>query len=253
MKSALTIAGFDPSGGAGIQADLKVFHHYGVYGLSVVSALTAQNSRGVKSVVPVKAQFVRKQLAVLLDDIKPDALKTGMLYNEAAVITVAHTVKRYSLKNFVIDPVMRSSSGKLLAERAVAAAVSKRLLPLCTVVTPNIYEASVLSGIRIEKKADMEKAAVRLSDYGAQSVIITGGHLEKIAVDVVYDGEFHYLEGRKIRGEFHGTGCRFSAAITALLAQGSSVLRAAELAKEFMKESFAKSFIAGGDMKLFNI
>jgi hydroxymethylpyrimidine/phosphomethylpyrimidine kinase len=253
MKSALTIAGFDPSGGAGIQADLKVFHSCGVYGLSVVSALTAQNSGGVRSVMPVSDHFVRKQLTVLLDDMKPDATKTGMLYSEAVVEAVAHIVRRYSLENFVIDPVMLSSTGKHLAEKGVPDAIRKKLLPLCTVVTPNIYEASVLSGVHIQNMSDMEKAAVRISEYGAGNVIITGGHLDKMAMDLVYDGEFHYLKGRKIRGEFHGTGCAFSAAITALLAKGKGVLKAAELAKGFMKTAFKRSFRAGGVMKLFDI
>lgn len=253
MKSALTIAGFDPSGGAGIQADLKVFHCYGIYGLSVVSALTAQNSGGVTSIVPVSAQFVKEQLTVLLDDIKPDATKTGMLQSEAIVEVVAHIVKRYSLGNFVIDPVMRSSTGKRLAARGVPDAIRKKLLPVCTVVTPNIYEASVLSGIRIQTTADMEKAAVRLREYGARNVIITGGHLESIAADLVYDGEFHFLKGRKVQGEFHGTGCMFSAVVTALLAEGNSVLKAADLAKGFMKKAFTGSFSTGKGMRLFNI
>ncbi len=253
MKSALTIAGFDPLGGAGVQADLKVMHHFGIYGLSVITALTAQDSGGVKNIKPVDGEFVKKQIAVLLNDIKPAATKTGMLYSEAIVDVVARAIKKYSLDNVVIDPVLRSSSGRALAEKSVPQAIRKKLLPLCTVVTPNIYEASVLSGVRIRNRSDMEKAAQRLNEYGAPCVIVTGGHLENIAVDVVYDGTFHYLSGRKIAGEFHGTGCRFSAAITALLAKGHSVPRAAELAKRFMKRSFTKSFGTGGKMKLFAV
>jgi len=253
MKSALTIAGFDPSGGAGIQADLKVYHSYGVYGLSVVSALTAQNSGGVKRVMPVTRQFVKKQLTVLLDDIKPDATKTGMLCRESTVEVIAYIVKKYSLRNFVIDPVILSSTGRPLAEKGVPGAIRKKLLPLCTVVTPNMYEASVLSGIPIKNQIDMEKAALTLHEYGAKNVIVTGGHLDKMAVDVVYDGEFHYLRGRKSAGEYHGTGCAFSAAVTALLARGYGVLEAAKLAKGFMKKAFAKSFSTGQKMKLFNL
>jgi hydroxymethylpyrimidine/phosphomethylpyrimidine kinase len=253
MKSALTIAGSDPSGGAGIQADLKVFQHYGVYGLSVVSALTAQNSGGVSGIMPVSGRFLRKQLSVLLDDITPGATKTGMLYSEAAVEAVAQTVKKYSLDNFVIDPVMLSSTGRRLAEKGVASAIRTKLLPLCTVVTPNIHEASVLSGIPVRNKADMERAAVRLTEYGARNAIITGGHLEKIALDVFYDGTFHYLRGRKIAGEFHGTGCVFSAAITALLADGHGLLKAASLARTFMKRAFKRSFSGRADLKLFDL
>jgi hydroxymethylpyrimidine/phosphomethylpyrimidine kinase len=253
MKSALTIAGFDPSGGAGIQADLKVFHYYGVYGLSVASALTAQNSRGVSSIMSVSDRFLRKQLSVLLDDITPDATKTGMLYSEAAVEAVAHAVKKYSLGNFVIDPVMLSSTGKPLTEKGVPSAIRKKLLPLCRVVTPNIHEAAVLSDLPIRDRTDMERAAVRLTECGAGNVIITGGHLEKTALDVVYDGKFHYLRGRKIAGEFHGTGCTFSAAVTALLADGYGLLKAAALARAFMKRAFRRSFSAGGGLKLFDI
>jgi hydroxymethylpyrimidine/phosphomethylpyrimidine kinase len=253
MKSALTIAGFDPSGGAGIQADLKVFHYYGVYGLSVASALTAQNSRGVSRIISVSGGFLRKQLSVLMDDMTPDATKTGMLYSEAAVEAVAHAVKKYSLGNFVIDPVMLSSTGKPLAEKGVPSAIRKKLLPLCRVVTPNIHEAAVLSGIPIRDRTDMERAAVRLTEYGARNVIVTGGHLEKMALDVVYDGKFHYLRGRKVAGDFHGTGCTFSAAVTALLADGYGLLKAAALARAFMKRAFRRSFSARGGLKLFDI
>lgn len=253
MKKALTIAGFDPSGGAGLQADLRAFNAFGVYGLSVASALTAQSSRGVDRIMPVSGKFVRRQLAVLLSDIKPDAVKTGMLYNEENVETVAHIIRKYALKNIVIDPVILSSTGKSLSEKNLPAVVRKMLLPLCTVVTPNIYEASVLSGIHIKDKTDMEKAAKVLRDYGPENVIITGGHLEKMAMDLLYDDEFHYLKGKKAEGEYHGTGCVFSAAITALLAKGHSVLHAAGLAKRFMNRQFRKSFSAGGEMRLFNI
>jgi len=253
MKKALTIAGFDPSGGAGLQADLKVFHNLGVYGLSVASSLTAQNSQGVKDIMPVRSLFVRRQLTVLLSDITPDATKTGMLYSEENVEIVSHVIRKYSLKNLVVDPVILSSTGRVLAQKGVPAAIRKRLLPVCATVTPNIHEASVLTGMDIKTRRDMEEAALRLRDDGAEHVIITGGHLEKIALDVVCDGGFHYLESKKVCGEFHGTGCIFSSAITALLAEGYTILDAAKRAKKFINRSFRKSFATGKGMRLFNL
>lgn len=253
MKKALTIAGFDPSGGAGLQADLKVFHSLGVYGLSVVSSLTAQNTEGVSSILPVDAEFIKKQLTVLLSDIKPDAVKIGMLYAESNVKAVADIIKKYSLGNIVIDPVILSSSGMRLAERNAVAAIRRKIFPFCKVITPNIHEASSICGIRIKTIADMEKAALCLKDYGPENIIVTGGHIEHTAVDIFYNGNFHYLEGKKISGEYHGTGCTFSAAIAAFLARGNSALKAAKLAKEFMNKAFRKSFGTGGRMKLFDI
>jgi len=253
MKKALTIAGFDPSGGAGIQADLKVFHALGIYGLSVVSSLTAQNTEGVRDIMPVPERFVKKQLTVLLSDLIPEATKTGMLYSEAHVEAVTFIIKKYSLKNLVVDPVMVSSSGKRLVEKNTPVVMKKKLFPLSTVITPNIYEASVLTGIDIKTRADIEKAAILLKDCGPENIIITGGHLEDIALDVLYDGKFHYLKSRKAGGEYHGTGCTFSAALTAMLARGYSVPDSAKEAKRFMNRAFKKSFSSGRGMKLFNI
>jgi len=196
MQKALTIAGFDPTGGAGIQADLKVFHTFDVYGLSVVSSLTAQNTEGVRYIMPVPGSFVRKQLSVLLSDLTPGATKTGMLYSEANIDAVAYAIKKYILKNLVVDPVIVSSSGKRLVEKNAQLALKKKIFPYCTLITPNIYEASVLTGIDIRSRTDMERAAVLLREYGPENVIITGGHLENIALDVLYNGEFHYLKSR---------------------------------------------------------
>jgi hydroxymethylpyrimidine kinase/phosphomethylpyrimidine kinase len=253
MIRCLTIAGSDPSGGAGIQQDLKVFRAFGQYGLSIITSLTAQNSRGVAGVMPVPAVFVKRQLETLLTDMKPDATKTGMIYSAANVAAIASAVRRYSLMNVVVDPVILSSTGRRLSGDDVPGAIRKKLLPLCETVTPNIYEASLLSGIRIATLHDMEKAAVRLAEFGARSVIITGGHLEGTATDLLYDGRFHYLKGKKMPGEFHGTGCTFSAALTAELANGEGVLEAALSAKRFMKKMFVKTFNTGGGMGLFNI
>ena len=251
MKTALTIAGFDPSGGAGLQSDLKVFQSFGIYGLSVVSAVTAQNSKGVRAVMPVPATFVKKQLTVLLSDIRPDALKTGMLFSRENVEVLVSIIKKYNLKNIVIDPVLISSTGKMLAEKEMQTAMREKLLPVCTVITPNIHEAEVLSGVAIKTTGDMKKAAVILNNLGAEYVIITGGHLEKTALDIIYNGSFHLLKGRKLEGEYHGTGCRFSSAITALLSQGVDVVEAAKRAKAFMRTSFRKTFSPGSGMRLF--
>jgi hydroxymethylpyrimidine/phosphomethylpyrimidine kinase len=253
VKKVLTIAGFDPSGGAGIQADLKVFRYFGEYGLSVVAALTAQNSREVRAVVAVEAGFVRKQLDVILSDFIPDAVKIGMLYSKSNIETVSSIIRKYDLRNVVLDPVMVSSSGKRLAERGSVAVILKKLVPLCTVITPNTYEASVLAGVSIRDRKGMKDAALRLKEFGCDHVIITGGHLEKTAMDMIYDGSFHYLESGKVCGDFHGTGCVFSSALAASLAEGKSVLSAAKKAKQFMNRSFRKSFTTGAGMHLFNI
>ena len=253
MKQALTVAGFDPSGGAGLQADLKVFLRLGVYGLSVATALTAQNTRGVKRVMPVLTKYVSEQINVLLSEFVPQAVKTGMLYSEGNVDAVCRAVRKSSLGNLVVDPVILSSTGRRLAERGMPGALRKKLLPLCSVVTPNILEASVLSGIPVETVADMEKAAVRLKKCGPASVIVTGGHLDSEAVDVLYDGDFHHIRGRKLRGEFHGTGCTFSAALTAFLAQGHGLIEAARLAKKFTRGAIRNSFDTDAGMRLLDI
>ncbi|MBI5073781.1 MAG: bifunctional hydroxymethylpyrimidine kinase/phosphomethylpyrimidine kinase [Nitrospirae bacterium] len=253
MKKALTIAGFDPSGGAGLQADLKVFQALGVYGLSAVAALTAQNTRGVDSVEPVSGRFLKKQLSVLLFDLVPDATKMGMLLTEDNVRIVERIAREYSLKNLVLDPVMISTSGKKLAQRNVPKVLREKILPLCSIITPNISEASVLSGLKISSRKDMEKAAVILKAAGPDMVIITGGHLEGSAMDVMYDGSFHYLRAKKRQGEYHGTGCTFSAALTAFLAQGCSSLDAAKKAKTFMTKVFQRTLGTGSGMKLFTI
>jgi hydroxymethylpyrimidine/phosphomethylpyrimidine kinase len=253
VKKVLTIAGFDPSGGAGIQADLKVFRAFGEYGLSVATALTAQNSKGVSGVMAVDAAFVRKQLVAVLSDFIPDATKIGMLYSRANVSAVSSVIREYSLRNVVLDPVMRSSSGKRLSEKDSLDAIRIKLLPLCTVVTPNIDEASLLAGITIRDRRGMEEAAMRLKEYGSSIVIITGGHLAEIAMDLIYDGAFHYLRSRKVQGEFHGTGCTFSSAVAASLAKGKNALDSAKAAKRFMNRRLKRSFGTGAGMRLLDI
>ena len=254
MKSVLTIAGSDPTGGAGLQVDLKVFRAFGVHGFSVPAALTAQNTSGVGNLLSVDRDFFIAQIDFLLDDITPDALKTGMLYSKWAVETVAGRIIKYSLSNLVIDPVTVSSSGTSLVEEGTLDRTRDLLFPLARIITPNIYEASVLTGMHVEDEKDMEKAARRLKETGPEVVIITGGHLERLTLDLYFDGNtFHRLEGSKIKGEYHGTGCAFSAAIAACLSLGYAPLESARRAKEFVTEAIKKSYHLGKGMGLLNI
>jgi hydroxymethylpyrimidine/phosphomethylpyrimidine kinase len=253
VKTALTIAGSDPTGGAGLQADLKVFRSFGVHGLSVVSALTAQNTEGVDSIFPLEPDAFEKQLSVLLSDIRPDALKTGMLYSSRSVESIAEQIETNFLKDLVIDPVTISSSGMSLMDDGTLDILKERLFPLARIITPNIYEASVLTGIMVETADQMEEAAGLLKKMGPDVVIITGGHLDEVALDLYYDGEFHRVESEKLRGEYHGTGCAFSAALTALLALGHTPLEAVRRAKEFIDNSIRKAYHPGRGMGLLNI
>jgi hydroxymethylpyrimidine/phosphomethylpyrimidine kinase len=253
MKTALTIAGSDPTGGAGLQADLKVFRAFHVHGTSVVTAVTAQNTRSVDSFLPVSRECVEQQLRVLLQDITPDAVKTGMLYSIWAAELVANMFRGYSLKNLVIDPVTVSSTGISLIEDGILDGIKEKLFPVARIITPNIYEASLLSGVSIEDRKDMETAARILLDTGVESVVITGGHLEDIALDLFYDGTLYALEGSKMKGMYHGTGCAFSAAITALLAQGSSTLEAVMGAKEFITGAIQGAYYPGKGMGILKL
>lgn len=254
MKMALTIAGSDPTGGAGLQSDIRVFGRLGVRGLSVTTALTAQNTSGVDAIYGIEASFIEAQLNSLLNDIRPDALKTGMLYSKDAIRVIVRVIKGFNLENLVIDPVTVSSSGRPLMEDGVLDLIRAELFPLARVVTPNIYEASALSGINVTDEESMEKAALALKDTGPEAIIITGGHLERETLDLIlYGGKFYKLRAKKVPGEFHGTGCAFSAVITAYLAKESSVVHAAERAKAFMHEAIIKAHSVGKGMKLLDV
>ncbi len=253
MRVALTIAGSDPTGGAGLQADLKVFKAFEAHGLSVVSVITAQNTEGVECILPIEKNIFEKQLQSLLSDIRPDAVKIGMIYSTWAVELVTVTMRKYSLCNLVIDPVTVSSSGISLVAEGTLDSIREKLFPLARVITPNIYEASVLTGLRIEDKKDMEEAANILKSMGSEVVVITGGHLEEIALDVYYDGKFYDIESDKIKGEYHGTGCAFSAAVTALLAHGHTPLESVRRAKEFINRAVRKACHPGKGMGLLYI
>ncbi|RJQ50015.1 MAG: bifunctional hydroxymethylpyrimidine kinase/phosphomethylpyrimidine kinase [Nitrospiraceae bacterium] len=253
MKTALTIAGSDPTGGAGFQADLRTFSVLGVYGISVPSVLTAQSTEGVFRIQEIPPDFFADQIDTLLRDIRPDALKTGMLYSEEIIKITADMIQNYSLQNLVVDPVTVSSTGVLLLQEGAPDAVKKYLFPLATVITPNIYEASVFTGVDIRNESDMEKAMIKLRDYGTKTVVITGGHMKEKAGDMLFDGEdFLYIENEKLEGEFHGTGCIFSSVITACLANGFSVKEAFIKAKEFVWNAMNRAVVPGKGLKILN-
>lgn len=257
-ETALTVAGSDPTGGAGLQMDLRVFHHFGVYGLSAVAALTAQNTFTVGVVTGVTGRFLEEQLNTLLNDIRPGALKTGMLYSSDAVRAVAKAVKEFALPNLVLDPVAVSSTGSRLMEEGALEVMRKELFPLARVITPNIPEACALSGITAESEGDLERMAVRLKELGPEVVIITGGHSAEAGaasaaetLELVYDGHaFYRIPGKRTSGEFHGTGCAFSAALAALLAKGAPVVEAAAAAKEFVQGAIGGAASFGRGMRL---
>jgi hydroxymethylpyrimidine/phosphomethylpyrimidine kinase len=251
----MTIAGSDSSGGAGIQADLKTFAALGVYGTSVLTAVTVQNSYGVHEVHEVPAEIVEAQIAAIMDDagLHADYAKTGMLYSTEIIELVAKTLKRYRIP-FVLDPVLKAGSGgAALIEDAALHSLITLLLPLCTVITPNVPEARVISGIDIETKGDAKAAALKMHDLGARAVIIKGGHLNEElaagrATDVLYDGnekgEFVEISSPvvKTEGIVHGGGCSYSAALAAELAKGNPLQKAAASAKGFVHVA-----IAGGE------
>ena len=251
MKTALTIAGSDPTGGAGIQADLRTFAAMGVYGLSVPAALTAQNTTGVDAVLEIEADFIRRQIDILRADIAPDAVKTGMLYSTDAISVVAEAGMRSPFRNLVIDPVTISSTGVRLIEDDALDLLKERLFPQARVVTPNILEASLLAGVRIEGVEEMKSAAEIIHSMGPESVIVTGGHLDEKAVDIMFDGD-SYLElaVERIGGVFHGTGCVFSSALVAGLALGMNTGDAFQTAREFVLKAIRKARSIGHGMKV---
>ena len=237
IPRVLTIAGSDSSGGAGIQADLKTFTVFRVYGMTAVTALTAQNTRGVSAIVPMSGAFVRQQIDAVVGDIGVDAAKTGMLATREIVVAVAAAVRAHRLAPLVVDPVMLAQSGARLLDDDARAAVIGELIPLATVVTPNVPEAEVLLGMRIQSLADMHEAARRLVAAGAGAALVKGGHLEGAeAVDVLDDGTtMHELRAPRIATRHtHGTGCMTAAALAACLARGLALLDAAREAKRFI-------------------
>ncbi|HUJ17524.1 MAG TPA: bifunctional hydroxymethylpyrimidine kinase/phosphomethylpyrimidine kinase [Nitrospirota bacterium] len=235
MRKVLSIAGSDPSSGAGIQADLKTFQALGVFGMALPAALTTQNSRGVFGVKGITPGMLSKQLDALLSDILPDAVKTGMLLTKRNVETVATTINKYSIKSLVVDPVLKSSSGRPLLQPGALKSLAGKLFPLAMIVTPNIPEAEVLAGISITSEGDMDHAAGKIMDLGPKYVLIKGGHRIGPAADTLYGGRsvLSFSTPRR-RGQFHGTGCVLSSAIAVFIAKGLPVEKAVEKSKQFV-------------------
>jgi hydroxymethylpyrimidine/phosphomethylpyrimidine kinase len=237
VVKALTIAGSDSGGGAGIQADLKTFQELDVFGMSAITAVTAQNTLGVQGVYPLPVEAIVQQLQSIADDLAPQAIKTGMLFSSELIEAVAGAIKSNKWTNVVIDPVMIAKGGASLLQQEAIQALKKSLIPLATVITPNIPEAEVLTELTIKTMDDRKEAAKILAAYGATTVVIKGGHgQEEEANDLIYDGhEFHVISSPRIQTQnTHGTGCTFSAAITAELAKGKKVVEAVKVAKKFI-------------------
>lgn len=248
IPRALSIAGSDSSAGAGVQADLKTFSALGVYAVSALTALTAQNTLGVQAIVEIDPDFVSAQIRSVVLDIGVDAVKTGMLCNAAIISRVSSDMEELGIKNLVVDPVMISSSGaRLLDQDAVEALVSK-LFPMALVITPNLHEAGVLTGMRVESPEDMRRAAVKLGRLGCGYVVLKGGHLLGNPLDLLYDGKnFREFPGvRHKTVHTHGTGCTFAAALAAFLARGATVERAVAGAKAYVEAAIAQGLPLGG-------
>jgi hydroxymethylpyrimidine/phosphomethylpyrimidine kinase len=246
---AMTIAGSDSGGGAGVQADLKTFAAFGVYGTAALTAVTAQNTRGVFAVAEVPDEVIAAQIDVVLEDIGTDAAKTGMLSSASIVETVAGRLEAWGVARLVVDPVMVAKGGHPLLQPSAVTALRERLLPLALVVTPNIPETEILTGLAIDSPAAAQEAALRIADLGPRYVVVKGGHLPGDPVDVVYDGaDGTFTELHAVRIETrntHGTGCSFSAAIAALLARGSAPLEAIAEAKRWLTEAIRQSYAIG--------
>lgn len=241
MKTALTIAGSDCSGGAGIQADLKTMTMNGVYAMSAITALTAQNTTGVSGIMDVTPKFLGEQIDMIFTDIRPDAVKIGMVSSESLIEVIAERLSFYEAENIVVDPVMVATSGARLLEEGAVSALTSKLIPLASLVTPNIPEAEILAGIAITSKEDMIEATKIISEANGTAVLLKGGHSINDANDLLYaDGEIQWFEGKRIDNpNTHGTGCTLSSAIAAGLAKGMSLSDSVMAAKEYISGALA--------------
>ena len=241
MKTALTIAGSDCSGGAGIQADIKTMTMNGVYAMSVITALTAQNTTGVRAIQESTPEFLKQQLDAVFEDIYPDAVKIGMVASGQLIGVIADRLRYYDAKNVVVDPVMVASVGSSLIRQEAVQVLVRELLPIATLVTPNIPEAQVLSGLTIETKDDMIAAARNIGDSYHCAVLLKGGHSINDANDLLYaKGELTWFEGKRIDNpNTHGTGCTLSSAIAANLAKGFPLAEAIQRAKAYISGALA--------------
>jgi hydroxymethylpyrimidine/phosphomethylpyrimidine kinase len=244
MPVALTIAGSDSGGGAGIQADLKTFHAFGVFGTSAITAITVQNTLGVTGVHTVPVDIVRGQIEAVATDLEPAACKTGMLATRELVLAVAKSIQEHSLRRYVLDPVMVATSGDRLLDADAEAAIMTALVPLATLVTPNLDEAEILVGFTVRDAAAMKRAAAALVEAGAAAALVKGGHLEgETVIDVLFhDGAAHELRRPRLHTRStHGTGCTLSAAAAAALARGESMAVAVEHALEYVHRAIAQA------------
>jgi hydroxymethylpyrimidine/phosphomethylpyrimidine kinase len=245
MRIALTIAGSDSGGGAGIQADLKSFQRFGVFGTSVITAITAQNTLGVSKWEAVSAELVRAQIEAVAVDLSPAAFKTGMLATAAIASLIAVAIDEHSLTNYVLDPVMVASSGDVLLEKDAIDIIRRDLISRAFLVTPNVYEAEILVGETIEDEDGMVRAAEKIvGEMGAQAALIKGGHLQSgdRVVDVLYDGDVRTFRGLRLETtSTHGTGCTLSAAITAQLAKGESLHAAVRRSIQYVHNAIASA------------
>lgn len=247
VRTALTIAGTDPTGGAGIQADLKTFQEREVFGMSVITSIVAQNTLGVQHIEHLSVDLIEKQLDSVIADIVPDAIKTGMIAKPEMMHVVADKIEGLDVP-YVIDPVMVAKSGDSLMDKASQRTMQEVLIPLATVVTPNIPEAEILLGQEIKNVSAAEHAAKAIvQELGAKAAVITGGHFEEDPTDVLYDGDsFYYYETKWIDTHHtHGTGCTFSAALTAELAKGREFHEAVQTAKDFITDAIYYSLKLG--------
>ena len=236
LKTALTIAGSDSSGGAGIQADLKTMTMNGVFGMSAITALTAQNTTGVTTIQESTPEFLKQQIDAVFTDIYPDAVKIGMVSSSELIRVIARRLKFYKAKNIVVDPVMVATSGSALMKTDAIDTLIEELLPISTVITPNVPEAQVLSGMKIENKDDMVAAAKKIGDTYGCNVLLKGGHSVNDANDLLYSkGNITWFEGKRINNpNTHGTGCTLSSAIASNLAKGFTLEQSVKRAKDYI-------------------
>lgn len=250
MKTALTIAGSDCSGGAGIQGDLKTFAAHGVYGMSVITAVTAQNTTKVSHIQGLEPITISKQIEAIFDDIKVDSIKIGMLFNKRIITAIVNTFKHYQLPKIVLDPVMISTTGRILLKGDAIESIVKDIFPLCNLITPNILEAERLTDTPISNTYDMETACRKLYELGPKNVLVKGGHLRDTACDVLFDGnDFTYYNHKRIDNpNTHGTGCALSSAIAANISKGQNTVDAVRMAKDYITKAIAGGFsIGSGD------
>lgn len=254
MRTALTIAGTDPSGGAGIQADIKTMTVNGVYAMSAITAMVAQNTTGVRSVKESTPQFLREQLDAVFEDIFPDAVKIGMVSSVALIDTIAERLRYYRARKVVLDPVMVATAGSSLIQTDAVQRMAEELFPLATLITPNIPEGEVLSGMKIQNEEDMQKAAREIGTRYGCAVLLKGGHNVNDANDLLYrDGEIYRFAGERIDNpNTHGTGCTLSSAIAANLAKDMELQHAIQCAKTYLTEALSAMLNLGkgrGPMK----